>query len=833
MKEVNEGEELEINSVDDLEDIFSGGIVVKTSKENIDDNEKKSRRTDSFASRGTFSETILKQNQEESEDIPEKKLTGNKLKEIQRQLKREQDGEFIMGLYDKGLPLNEEQISLVVALGMMSEEQATGVKKVEIKEQESTPFDKRNDNAGIYSQGKNNGEYKHCGKEIETSEWMPESVIEHEPNFVAWINSINNDGFQRKLKYVKLEKYIKQAHNWLSEKDYIQNYKTHDEKWEFFEREFKRCAENTLYFLEKYLFLKEADIEDASSMKYYAKPVHEVMLFMADSGYSMMIGKPRQIAATTTFLGFGLKKLMFVKNFFLKFVTMDVDTAEEIMDDKLKYPINELPGFIRPSVYGDSHEGLNFGRRIPGKKGLRGGANSKFTVVAPSVSAINAGAPPLVFVDEAGYIKVLGKMLREARPTMFRQNPRTGKLQMTRQVIIWSTGGVEEGKNKIKTKSFEEEVYHALDKWNEGSYDYGIIPIFFDWTTRPGITQEFYNNEKRNYSSGNDSDREQRMNQFRLTYPSCWADMFLTEQKLILPISTIQENEDRINKAPIEFKPQPGYFEPIVDVTVKSGRGYSSDFGGRIIGARFVPVDYDDTSASAWIFMHPEKGYKNRYYKGTDPIMTDTGYSNMASAILDIRLNTISAIVDYRHENHKQTFLQTFLLGLYYNIDDYGQGIPELVEANIGTAYIDFVDSLGYYNTLVYKDELPEAFIGGGQTIGIDNKARRAEFIVSRMKEFLTMYQNKIYFLKVFQQLRTFGCTITATGATVWSVTDKRRYKDDVLYAIVFAYICSLCYTHRELKKVGSTEEKHVVRYELVRGKDGMLTRQPVRKKIR
>ena len=153
--------------------------------------------------------------------------------------------------------------------------------------------------------------------------------------------------------------------------------------------------------------------------------------------------------------------------------------------------------------------------------------------------------------------------------------------------------------------------------------------------------------------------------------------------------------------------------------------------------------------------MPPEKGWKNRYYKGTDPIMTDTGYSNMSSAIFDTRLNTLAAIVDYRHENHKQTFLQAFLLGLYYNVDGYGEGIPELLEANIGTAYADFVDSLGYYNTLVYQKELPDAFIGGGQTVGIDNKGRRAEFIVSRMKEFLSMYQHKIYFLKVFQQLRT------------------------------------------------------------------------------
>ena len=839
MKEDNEASKSE--EVDDIMDVFSEGFVVEATPEQIKNDTSepvRSRRSDAFASRGssTISESLLRKQREEENKEPDirTQVTGDRLADLKLQLRKEQQGEFIFGLYNKGLPLTDDQIAIMVDLGLVTTEEITGIKKVKIEEDLSIPFEQKSNNKDDFSSGRETGVYEHCGEEISIKDWKPKSTIQHDPAFVSLIDSINKKGFQRKVHYKPLADYIKQAHNWLSEKDYIQNYRTQDEKWEFFEREFQRCADNTLYFLDKYLYLKESDMEDASSMKYYAKPVHEVMLFLADCGYSMMIGKARQIAATTTFLGFGLKKLMFVKNFFLKFVTMDVDTAEEIMDDKLKYPINELPGFIRPSVYGDSHEGLNFGRRIPGKKGLRGGANSKFHVVAPSVSAINAGAPPLVFVDEAGYIKVLGKMIREARPTMFRQNPRTGKLEMVRQCIVWSTGGVDEGKNKVKTKSFEEEVNHALEKWEEGSYSNGFVPIFFDWTTRPGITQSHYDEEKRNYSSGNESEKEQRMNQFRLTYPECWEDMFLSEQKLLLPISSIQENETRINRSPVDLKPMPGYFEPIVDSTVTGGRGYSHDFGGRIVGARFIPVDYDDKSASAFIFLPPEKGWKNRYYKGTDPIMTDTGYSNMASAIIDVKLNTISAIVDYRNDDHKVTFLQSFLLGLYYNIDGHSQGIPELVESNIGTAYVDYVDTLGYYNTLVYKDELPDAFKGGGQTVGVDNKGRRAEFIISRMREFIAMYSKNIYFLKVFQQLRTFGCTITASGATVWAVQDKKRYKDDVLYAVVFAYICSLCYSDREFKQVSTTSKKRGrISYELQRGKDGMLTRVPVNKKIR
>ena len=816
-----------IDEFEDFRDIF--------------DDPKPKRRTDAFANRKGLDNSVTEVPKSDDE-IPEEEhaetlLTGNELKQARKEHQLDSHALFLIGLYRQGIPLTQDQVDTIIARGLISEEEVRGIKVYEEEvDSDEISFDKKNSlqHLGDSLKGKRRGvgKYMHCGFEIETKEWMPESVIRHSKQFVAWVDSMNNEGFQNKLVYEPLERYIQQAHNWLSENDSMENYHMYEEKLDYFEQEFARCKDNTLYFVEKYLYLKEADMEDAASMKYYAKPVHEVMLFLADCGYSMIIGKPRQIAATTSFLGFGLKKLMFNKNFFLKFVTMDVDTAEEIMDDKLKYPNSQIPDWLRASVIGNSHEELKFGRRIPGDKGKSGGANSKFRVVAPSVSAINAGAPPLVFVDEAGYIKVLGKMLREARPTMFRQDPNTGELKMTRQVVIWSTGGVEEGRNKSKTKAFEEEVKHALDKWNEGSHEYGIVPVFFDWTTRPGITQKFYDTEKKNYSSGNEAEREQRMNQFRLTYPSCWDDMFLTEEKLIVPISFIQDNELRINRSPIHMKPQPGYFEPIIDPNQTVNAGYSSGQNvGKIIGARFVPVDFDDKNASAWIFMHPEKGWMNRYYKGTDPIMTDTGYSNMASAIFDKKLGTIAAIVDYRSEDHKNTFLQTFLLGLYFNVDKTVDGVPELLEANIGTAYADFVDYAGYDRTLVRQKELPDAFQGGGQLIGIDNKGKRAEFIVARMREFISLYHQNIYFLKLFQQLRTFACTVSERGVTTWSVTDRRRYHDDVLYAVVFSYICSLCYDHREPKKLDGEAEKFVTKYELVRTGDG-LTRVPVRKKI-
>lgn len=736
-------------------------------------------------------------------------------------LKREKEADFIEDLAAKGAPLTYDQIDLLKELGR----DLSNISGISGAKEED--FDKSDLGFDIHIPEFGNGKYRDNGENILEEDWKPESVLEHTDEFYEFITSMNERGFQRKKKYKPLELYIQQAHNWLCDEDDFDDYADFEDQIKYFNKEFERCRQNTLYFVDKYLYLKEDDGK-GNDIKYLAKPVHEVLLFLADCGYSMIIGKPRQIAATTTFHGFTIKKMAFVKNMFIKFVTMDVDTAEEIMEDKLKYPVSCLPSWLRPSVSGDSHEELFFGRKGKNAKGKRLGANSKFAVVAPSVSAINAGAPPIVMVDEAGYVKVLGKMIRESRPTMFRQDLNTGKLQMKRQLIVWSTGGVDEGKNRIKTKAFEEEVNSAREKWANKQFDYGIIPVFFDWTTRPGITKKFYETEKANYTTTG-PEKDQVMNQFRLTYPSRWEDMFLTEAKTLIPTARISVHEDRIINMSDEIRPTPGYFEPILDFNKPTSE--HDDFGYEVIGAEFVPVDLGSERATTWIFMQPEPGWKWRYYKGTDPIASDTGTSNMSSAIWDKKYGTISALFNYREEDYKYVYQQCFLLGLYYNTEKDVEGVPELLESNIGTAYRDYVDAKGYFRTLVYRTQLPQVFQGGGQLIGIDNKGARNRFIVNKMDEMFSIYGNNFYFMVLFAQVRTFICTVNERGNESWGTADKRRYQDDTLFAAVFSYICSLTFD-REPKLFKSEEEKFVTKYELRRDREGNLTRVPVKRKM-
>jgi len=303
--------------------------------------------------------------------------------------------------------------------------------------------------------------------------------------------------------------------------------------------------------------------------------------------------------------------------------------------------------------------------------------------------------------------------------------------------------------------------------------------------------------------------------------------MFLTSYKLLVGADWINEQVERIRKTEHKFRPVKGYFEPIYDETKPDNENSDTPF--KIVGSRFIPCNDNETDrATCEILMMPKKGWKNRYFQGTDPIMTDNGYSNMSSVVFDVVLNTPVAIMDYRNPDHKYTFLQCLLMGLYFDTMKEGC-IKELVESNIGTAYFDYKESKGFWQSLVHRTELPDFMQGGSSLYGIDNRAQRNRFIINKLYEVLSAYGDRIYFQKPFEQLRTFVCTVTEKGNETWGVTDTRKFNDDVLFGLVFSYICALSYSHRTPINVESDSYSVRVEHRLIRDSRGKLTRVPVK----
>lgn len=636
---------------------------------------------------------------------------------------------------------------------------------------------------------------------IKQSDWMPKSVTDHSKEFIEWIDSISFAGFANRVNYRKFNLYCQQAYQWLAENDTLANYGTHESREKYKDTEIERCAENTLYFLNKYLQLKESTLV-AGMRQYVASKAHEIIIYLFDCGYSFYLGKPRQIAATSTLGGCALKRTVFRRNHFIKFITENDSKGQEIFEDKIKYPFAELPNWMRDDSRNDSGKTFALGHKE--KKGDRSGTNSNILVAAPTPTAISGGTPQLALIDEAGNIPILTEIIKDARPTSFWMNPVTGKIELKRQIVVWGTGGdMEKG-----GKAFEREFMTCLEDWKTRNFISGIVPIFFDWTTRMGITKEFYEKEKAYAYSVKGPKSDESKILFRQQYPSCVEDMFLTSTKTLVSQDYIVDQVDRIVKAKFAMKYQYGYFEPIFG---EEEQPEGSDIPFNIIGANFVPLEDGDGRISTMIFQHPKPGWRNRYYSGTDPIASDTGLSNMASAIWDKYYNTVSAVVNFRSNNYKEVYLQTMLLGIYYDLE-HQMGVKELLEANIGLAYREYKDSRGRFDTLVFNSELPDILqTGSGNLIGIDNKGIRNKVIIDTLYSLILAFGTKIYIEDFFLQLKTFVSTATAKGNETWGPADRKHYKDDILFAVTYAYICAhqcfpeeLPYNAEEEKKGGT-----------------------------
>lgn len=667
-------------------------------------------------------------------------------------------------------------------------------------------------------------------KLITQADWKPESIIHHSKEFVSWINSVNS-GFANRIVYEPFEYYKMQAEDWMEGDHSIEDFTEEEERYEYMMRELERCSINSLYAANKYYWLKD-EAGAVGKIKYDATEYYEhqrICCYLFDCGYSLIIGKPRQPGITSIFGILGMNRVLNRKNYFLKFIAEDKRTSEEIFEDKIKFSFESLEGWFKPNTNGkpdvvnDRDNLFRIGRKGP--KGRIDGLNSKIVVTPPYRTAINGGSPPLVFVDEIGSIDILTEMVNEGRPTMFRRN-RQGEFEIKGQLVMWGTGTTGKGGG-----AFENEWKRILGLWNEGDYTVGIVPLFFDWTTR--CSEEEYLAQKAYYYGSRAKeegiDIETSKVQFHQHYPTSPADMFSTTKKTIIGREEIDKNITRINKVDPVLRVQYGYFEPIYDKTRPMDE--NSDVPYRIVGANFVPTDEFSELASAIMFQRPKTkpAWVNRYYQGTDPISADTGTSRMASAIWDVHYNTVSCLINHRKLNDPDaSFLQCLLMGLYYDVEK-NRGVPELLEKNIGLAYKNYKSNKGFLGTLMYNAELPDHLQSGSNSdLGIDNKGYRNKAIINEMYKVFTLFGEKIYIPTPFEQLRTFVCDITRSGNETWGPVDSRYYHDDALWAIVFAYIAALSHMHLVPKSTEEVAEKRKYRWETYYDENFNLKRRQV-----
>ena len=741
--------------------------------------------------------------------------------------------DYLFEQYKKGL-LSESSLTPLYEAGYISSiPKEVGIEvrreKYEKNLQETKDFSRKDffeKNYEIYSSYSN---------KIKKEEWMPLSVINHTDEFYEWINNITfgyfTDAIERH-KYEKYELYKAQCFKWLQEDSSPTNHADEERKIQCMKTEYARCRENTMYFAIKYIFVKEGD-DSAGKIRYRPKEVNSFLFYLLDCGYSLFIGKPRQIYSSTTMGIYALKKLLFQKNFFMKFIAEDDKTVQEIFRDKIKYPFAELASWMTPKVLSDSADNFWLGQKVT--KGEIKGQNSRISVVPPTVTAINGGSPQLVFIDEIGSINILTEMIAEGLPTMFMDKYGDGNLEMKRQLVAWGTGV---GSNKGKG-AYQREWYRILGLWEERNKQVGFIPIFLSWHVR--CNERHYREQKaiyyggKNIESGIDLETNKKM--FHQHYPSTFKDMFILSGNTLVGKELIDEGLSRIRRIDHSQRPVAGYFEPVFDYTTPESE--NSDVPFKIVDANFIPCNDDEMDrATSWRLLPPDRTWIRRYYSGIDPIAVETGHSMFSTTIWDKVNKAPVCIVNFRKQHdHKYCFLQSLLAEIYYDTnraERNKEGVPSLIEANIGTNYTDYCERAGFFKHFVYNSELPERLRGGSRKIGVDNKGLRALYIIDKMRECVKTYYKNFYFEVIFKQLDTF-VQKTTTKTETWEALDKIAYFDDVLFSLTFAYINSeYCHDHKVPSCITETERQvSKIKYSLKRMADGSVPRVPEKKIIK
>jgi hypothetical protein len=629
-------------------------------------------------------------------------------------------------------------------------------------------------------------------KKILSKYWMPEAPELVDLDFWAFINSTH----QRLCDMIAYEPfwlYIEQARRWEAKNERYDQFTDKYERDIWAANERARITVNTLYFANKYAKIKEPD-----EPRYVANLAHALLMFLFDQKRLYYNGKPRQMAFTTTMGICACKELICHQSSTQVFIAHDKESGQTILEDKVKFVYGHLEEWMKLPSLNDPDGAFRISHDLEAGKGTQKTKSSSINTRTPSVTAINSRSPQIIWIDEAPFIPIFDKMMREGRTTLFGMDMKTGRMRWKRRLITGGTGGATD----IGKGVFEREFKGLISKWHRKDFSEGIVPIFLDWTARPGITPEVYLSEREAYAAGNKDGQthmslQERMVQFRNHFPSSVDDMFNASKATIVPWSMIINQIDRVarwrNKGEAVTY---GRFEPIYSAEPMP-KGSPVPF--KIIGANWVPMADDDFSAPVSMWMQPDKRWAHRYYQGTDPIQHDAGQSKMASSIWDAHYGTVACIVNHRSDDPNESYMQVALMGMYY-AQTGERFVHELVESALMAGYVSFkvgpwLDGNG---SLVRKMQLPDHLRGmqqGINSIGVDNKGTKKGTIVGLAKDALMDHMRKIFIPDLLDQLRHFVATPTkGIRGSLWGSEDTMKYQDDVVMAFAFSYICRMCY---------------------------------------
>jgi hypothetical protein len=645
--------------------------------------------------------------------------------------------------------------------------------------------------------------------DIQKSHWRPDAPDAADDEFRRFINS-HIPQFDSLIAYEPFYLYVEQARRWLEDKRTLADIDP-VERYEWKRRELARVADNKLYGLNKYVSIKE-DGFIGGRRQYEASTPQALLAFLVDRGNSFDLVKGRQAAITSTMMAMAALESVVRSSFSGVFMVHKKEgTGKTLFRDKFQSTFQHFPHWMIGEV--DVSKGFSSESAIldfdPGDtKAQKGRDISEFRLLSAEDSmTVNGRTPTWSLFDEAQNIPTFQMVKAEIDPTMYQFNKAKGRFELVRQAFAWGTGS----SNNTGQGAFENDFKGLMAAWEGGEDTAGWVPVFMDWTCRPGMTREFYLKQRAKYLRGQTEETKglsttERLSLFCAHYPSKPDDAFMTSHKTLVPMEIIVKQQNRIQNECHKkgLAPTPGKFVPIWDESVKLPEG--SLFPHPVKSVSWMPSVSDDLDAPVKMFIEPSRGWAYRYFQGTDPIQNDGGFSRFSSAIWDAAakkvgegedthwIPTVACVLNARTTFPADLFMQSVLMGMYYR-NEGQRACRELVEINVGHRYTDFKCSpvFNLRESLLTRNELLPKYRGGTHLYGVDmkgGKGSRKESLYGDVTDLIRTHGHNIWYYDFWSQVRNISVESRADGSVVWGTMNKNVYNDDMVYAIAYAELC-------------------------------------------
>lgn len=671
---------------------------------------------------------------------------------------------------------------------------------------------------------------------ITKDDWCPmePDKLTRQRDFRAFISS-SNPRFDRIIPYEPFWLYCEQALRWIAEGVFIQDLPMEEQR-AFALEEFRRGRENPMYWAIKYGYIRD-DEYPGGWRKYDASTPQALLFWARDCRLSGELGKGRQAAITSTMMLRRAIMMLTRHSHKAVLITDDVETTGQgIMGEKLlsstQYMIRMNPWMAPTSMH----------NWTPKRAVVTWGSikkSEKKTFSSETILASAQGGQTMNGVnvsegdfDESQNIKTYSDIKREARPQM-RANI-DGMLRIRRQIWSWGTG------NRAHTGggAWENELKNTTNKWNSGEDTSTFIPLFFDWTCRPGATEQDYLEDRAFYLSGKAEGTsglspEEQLASFLSAWPSKLEDMFLSSHTTIIPSIVISEAQDLI-VAHYHSKnlPVKGQFVPVYNTSIPMPEGSLLPFA--VATTTFQPLPPDTMDCPIKMVAPPERGWLHRYYHGTDPIQSAQGTSAFASAIWDnvgfIKEEKdhnsyypyVPCILNWRPQNADDAFIQSILMGMHYR-NEGQKACKEVVEVNAGQDYIRVKTTppFSLAESLWHRTLLPVAYRGGNHMYGVDmknnaNNSRKSSLFLD-ISRFHADYRAgngrglpPVPFYEYWTQMRDISVEQTKRGAIEFGVQNHKTQRDDLVFAVQYAKM-SCEAANKAPEKIGTVTKMRTV----------------------